>query len=183
MAAVQRHLSPTGPATQSALQAHDPSPGTSPVCWTPHYPGPPTQVISQASRSDPPVTLHWTAPRAAPRLLPYGRTPLQPCLGTPDPFVRPGILCLHPFMWPGGFGCPGKHCLTSASHCEALTHTLYITGGCLEQGHATPYHPTHLALASSALCWLAQFVLVQVPTTFLQVLNTFLLFMYAAPWR
>ena len=55
----------------------------------------------------------------------------------------------------------------TASHCDAPTPAVYFTGGCLEQGHATPYHPTHLALASSALCWLAQFVLVQVPTTFL----------------
>ena len=77
-----------------------------------------------------------------------------------------------------GLGAPaalGDTARPSASHCDALTHTLYITGGCLEHGHATPYHPTHLALASSALCWLAQFVLVQVPTTFLLVLNTLLL--------
>ena len=70
----------------------------------------------------------------------------------------------------------------TASHCDAPTPTLYITGGCLEQGHATPYHLKHLALASSALCWLAQFVLVQVPTTFLLVLYSIAL-MYAVPWR
>ena len=42
-----------------------------------------SQVCRLLTHSDPTVPAHWTAPGAAPRLLPYGRASLQPCLGTP----------------------------------------------------------------------------------------------------